>query len=131
MSEVNLFEKASRLKLKFKTNVGVVNVEDLWDLPLTSLNMVAKSLNKEIKEASEESFIKVKTKATDTLELGFNVVIHVINTLLAENEARKTLASKRLKRQQLLERISQKEDEVLSNKSLEELKAELEAIDAE
>ena len=41
-----MFEKASRLKLRFKTQNGIIAVDDLWDLTLDSLNTLAKALNK-------------------------------------------------------------------------------------
>ena len=32
-AKVDIFEEASRKKIGFKTDVGVINVNDLWDLP--------------------------------------------------------------------------------------------------
>lgn len=129
MSEnVNLFEKASRLKLRFKTTAGLVNTEDLWDESLQTLDSIAKSLNKEIKEATEESFIKTRTKSTTVLELGFEIVKYVIEVKLAEAEAKKTLAERKALKERYLELISQKENEVLGSKSLDELKAEFEQL---
>ena len=36
-----MFEKASRLKLRFSTSIGMLSAEDLWDLPLSSRNGTA------------------------------------------------------------------------------------------
>jgi hypothetical protein len=46
----NLFERATRLKLRFSTNKNEITVEDLWELPLQSktgfdLDNVAKRAN--------------------------------------------------------------------------------------
>ena len=123
-----MFEKASRLKLRFKTSVGLITVEDLWDLSLQQLDSLAKSLNKQVKEDAEESFITVKSKANTVLELSFEIVKHVIKVKLEEAEAKKNAAEKKAKKAQLMELISQKQNEALSAKSIEELKAELESL---
>lgn len=123
-----MFEKASRVKLRFKANVGLVSVEDLWDLTLTSLDNIAKDLNKQIKAEAEESFITVKSKSNATLELGFEIVKHVIKVKLEEAEVKKQAAEKKARKAQIMELISQKQNEALSAKSLEELQAELDNL---
>ena len=35
---MNIFEQAARQKIRFESVLGLLCVEDLWDLPLTSLN---------------------------------------------------------------------------------------------
>lgn len=123
-----LFEKASRIKLRFKSSVGLVSVEDLWDLNLTSLDSIAKDLNKQIKAEAEESFITVKSKSNAALELGFEIVKHVIKVKLEEAEVKKLAAEKKARKAQIMELISQKQNEALSAKSLEELQAELDNL---
>jgi len=123
-----MFEKASRLKLRFNSSVGIINVEDLWDLTLTSLDSIAKDLNRKIKAEAEESFITVKSKSNTTLELGFDIVKHVIKVKLEEAEVKKLAAEKKARKAQIMELISQKQNEALSAKSLEELQAELDNL---
>lgn len=125
------FEKASRLQLRYSVGKGQSNTEDLWTLSLEDLNTLAKSLNKEIKEATEESFIKTKTKASTTLELKFEIVKHVIEVKLAERQKRLLAAEKAQKRAQLEELISRRELTELESKSVEELRAELVSLDAD
>lgn len=125
-----LFEKASRAKLRFKTSQGNLTVEDLWDLKLPALDNLAISLNKRIKEASEESFIKVKSKSTSELELQFEIVKHIIQTVMQEDEAREKAKEIRQKRAQLLNLIEHKEQQAMEGKSIEELRAELEKLEA-
>lgn len=122
---MNNFEKATRLRLRFETSRGNLNVEDLWRLPLAELDKLAIALNKQLKESSEESFIKAKSKDNKLLELCFDIVKHIIETLLSEDEEKKKAADKRAKREQLLELIAKKKNQELEGKSLEELEAEL------
>ena len=122
---MNNVEKATRLRLRFETSRGNLNVEDLWRLPLAELDKLAIALNKQLKESSEESFIKAKSKDNKLLELRFDIVKHIIETLLSEDEEKKKAADKRAKREQLLELIAKKKNQELEGKSLEELEAEL------
>ena len=48
----NLFEIATRNNYQFPFR-GMINVIDLWDLPLTDLDSVFKTLNAEIKRSEE------------------------------------------------------------------------------
>lgn len=59
--EKNLFELATRCKYRFPYR-GQITIEDLWDLRLADLDSVFKTLNAEVKKASEESLLKLKTK---------------------------------------------------------------------
>ena len=110
---MNNFEKATRLRLRFETSRGNLNVEDLWRLPLVELDKLAIALNKQLKESSEESFIKAKSKDNKLLELRFDIVKHIIETLLSEDEEKKKAADKRAKREQLLDLIAKKKNQEL------------------
>ena len=46
---MSIFEKASRLQLRFASTKGSLSVEDLWGLSLESLDTLAKAVNKQIK----------------------------------------------------------------------------------
>lgn len=124
----NLFIKASRLALRFKSSVGMITTEDLWNLPLTQLDVIAKTLNKEIKLAEEESFIKTRTKANDVLETAFEVVKYIIAIKLEEAEAKKTAVARKEQKAKIMEIIARKQDESLGSKSLEELTAMMEQL---
>ena len=128
-----LFEKASRLKLRFATALGSLTVEDLWELPLTSIRQpslddVAKSLNRAIKEAQEESFVVEASTASVKLQLGFDIVKHVIDVRKAEDEVHALKVLNKQKKQKLLSLIAEKKDEQLKGSSVEELQAMVEAL---
>ena len=124
-----MFEKATRIKLRFKTSRGVVTTEDLWDLPLTVLDELAVGLNKKLKETTEESFIKAKSPDTSLIELRFNIVKHIIDVKLAEDEAKAKAAKVRQERSRLLDLIERKKTQELEGKSVEELYEELKKLE--
>lgn len=128
-----MFEQASRLKLRFDSPKGMLTVEDLWDLPLTSarganLNDVAKSINRELKAAGEEEFVNPPTAPDESIQLGLNIVKHIISVKQAENEAARAAAARREQKARLLEIIAHKQDEDLQGRSVDELKAMVEAL---
>lgn len=124
-----MFEKASRLKLTFASSQGLLSVEDLWDLPLTSskgranLDDLARDLHKQLKNGEDVSFVNKETKSDPVIQLKFDIVKHVIEVKLAENEAAATARANAEKKQQLLGLIASKENEALAGKSLDELRA--------
>jgi hypothetical protein len=124
-----MFDKATRLKLRFETPKGSLSTEDLWDLPLTngrsnaSLNEIAKGISRQLKENVDEDFVNQSRKADEVLELKLDIVKHVIAIRIAENDAAKLAAEKREKKQRLMDLIARKQDEQLEGKSLEELQA--------
>jgi hypothetical protein len=122
-----MFEKASRLKLRFATSKGLLSLEDLWDIPLTSkngvsLDDVAKGLSKTLKESDTESFVVKSVKTDPTVALAFEIVKHIITVRLAEDEAKATAAANRKKKQDILALIAGKENEQLAGSSLEDLR---------
>lgn len=105
-----MFEKASRMKLRFMSDRGQLNVEDLWDLSLTKLNGLAKHLNKAIKEMEEEDFLQ-EAKASDAVtKLKFDIVLHTLNTKKAERDALKDKQAKKVEKEKLLALLQKKED---------------------
>ena len=133
MSDKNIFEQASRKKLRFATSQGLLSVDDLWDLPLTSkgranLDDIARSYSRELKAQAEESFVNKPAAKDKTLELGFEIVKYIIDTLLAERAATKEAEEKRVKRQKIIDLIARKEEEALGATDLEDLRKQLEAL---
>jgi hypothetical protein len=128
-----MFEKASRIKLRFPISKGLLSVEDLWDIPLISkndvcLDSIAKNLNNTIKNANTESFVLKSVERDTTSELAFEIVKHIIKVRLEEEEARSIAKANRDKKQQLLALIAQKETEQLAGQSLEELRKQVESM---
>lgn len=125
-----LFEKASRIKLRFDTPRGYISVEDLWDFPLTSydgasLDTVARALRKQLKDTDDDtSFVNSTTTvsaADKKLQLAFDIAKRIIEVKLAEREAAQVRSDNSAKKQRILEIIARKEDNELEGKPLEEL----------
>ena len=128
-----MFEKATRLKLRFNTPVGNVSIEDLWDMPLTAPNGVdldnmAKGLSKAVAESKDESFVVKKSATNTVLGLKFDIVKYVIKVKLEEIEASEKRAETKAKKEKILEIIADKEDTSLRNKSAASLKKMLEDL---
>jgi hypothetical protein len=126
---MNIFEQASRKKLSFKMANGVIKTDDLWDLNLESLDKIAIALNKEIKNSDEGSFLAKKTTANTTLNLQFEIVIHIITVKQEEQERKKLTKERAEKRAQLKELIEKKVRNAQEEKSIEELERELAELD--
>lgn len=129
----DLFAKATRDKVKFVTVKGEISIEDLWDLPLTSekgfdLDSIAKKIAKELKDSTEESFVKPSTKGSSLLELKLEVLKHIIKVKMEENETRKNLAEKKAKKEKLMEILAKKEDASLEALTPEEIRKQLEEL---
>ena len=129
----NIFEQASRAKLRFNTDVGNLSAEDLWDLPLTTstrrvnLDSLAIELNEALEKGKGKSFVN-NVKKDEILQLKFDIVKHIIDTRVAESEA-KTVAKKReSERSKIDDLIAKKEDDELLNLPLEELKKRRESL---
>ena len=125
MSE-GMFEKASRLRIRFNNKKGNCNTEDLWSIPLTSINGlcldgIAKELSREIKATAEESFVETKSSISTELELKLDIVKHVIKVKLEERDKRKNAVVVDAQKEKLDELIAEKNDESLKGKSVEEL----------
>ena len=134
MSDINIFEYATRNKLRFSSNRGELSVEQLWDLPLRSrddfnLDNVAKLANKALKD-KEESFVETTKTAEQTRrEIAFEVVKYVIQTKLNEEEAAKKRAANRQEKQKLLEILEEKQNGKLSALSEKEIQKRIAALE--
>ena len=127
-----MFEKASRLKLRFVTLRGLASAEDLWDMPLASkdgfnLDEVAIHVNNALK-AQSESFVAPKTDTESEMGLRLEILKYIIAVKLRERKEREDVLSRKAKKEHILAIIKDKQDEVLKSKSIDELEKELDAL---
>ena len=127
----NIFERASRNKLRVNLGKGTFSVEDLWDIDIKVLDAKAVSLSKEM-ESDTTSFIPNVTKRKDSEKLlTLAILKHIIITVTSEAEATKARAEKRSRLNRLEELAAQKADESFAAKSLEELTEEIARLKSE
>lgn len=132
--QVNIFEQASRLPLRFESQQGQLSVEHLWNLPLTSargtsLDSIAISVNRAIKEIGEESFVDAKPNPQlKTLKLQLEILKHIIAVKQAENAAKASLAARQGEIARLEEVLTSKKEDALKGLSESELEAKLKEL---
>ncbi len=127
MTTTNIFEYASRNKVRFPFK-GMISVEDLWDLSLTNLDSIYKTLNKQVKQSEEESLLSTKASVDTELEVQIAIVKHIVSVKLAEKEASEKAHAKREQKQKIMSIIATKENEALQNSSIDDLKKMLDEL---
>lgn len=130
-----LFKEATQKKYRYPSSKGNLSTEDLWDLPLTSkrgdsLNSVAVTLSRMIKDLGEESFVPSVPSIPGMKDLQgkLEVVKKVIEQRVAENEALRDAAARKLQREKLKAALADKQEESLKSLSEEELKEKLKEL---
>ena len=127
---MDIFEQASRKGLTFSTSKGTITTDDLWSLPLTSkregittLDSIARELNKRLNSDENVSFVLNAQKQDETVQLKFDIVKHIINVKQFEDTVRVKEHENAEKKQRILQLINEKKDEKLKEMSIEELNA--------
>jgi hypothetical protein len=119
------FKLASQQKLRFQTTKGLLSAEQLWDLSLQDLDMLAVSLEAEHKESGRKSFL-TKTSAKDkTAKLRFDIVLDILNTKVEEEQIALAEIERKANNQKIISIIADKQDESLKGKSIKQLEAML------
>lgn len=135
MTMQNIFEYATRNKLRFASPRGELTTEQLWEIPLRSrddfnLNTIAKTANKALKDISEESFVETKKTAEQTRrEMGLEVIKYIIDVKLAEEKAAETRATRKQEKEKLLQILAEKQAGKLSELSEKELQKRIAALE--
>lgn len=127
MTVENIFEFAVRNKLRFPYK-GLITVEDLFDLSLTNLDSIYKTLNKQVKQSEEESLLSTKASVDTELKVQIAIVKHIVSVKLAEKEAAEKASAKKTQKQKIMSIIATKQDEELQNSSIDDLKKMLDEL---
>lgn len=125
----NIFEYAVRNKVRFPFK-GMISVEDLWDLSLTNLDSIYKTLNKQVKQSEEESLLSTSANVNTELEVKIAIIKHIVSVKLTEKENAEKADAKKAQKQKIMSIIATKENEALQNSSIEELNKMLDELEA-
>lgn len=127
MTVENIFEYATRKKMRFPFK-GMISVEDLWDLSLTNLDSIYKTLNKQVKQSEEESLLATKDSVDTYLEVQVAIVKHIVSVKLDEAEKAKKERENKEKEQKIMAILASRGDKELENASDEDLRKMLAEI---
>jgi hypothetical protein len=115
------YKKATRENWTFNTNVGVLNVQQLFTASDATLIQLEEDLKEEAKAAKKPNRFQ-KTASKDKLpKLKLELVTDVIDTIIEEREESQNAAANKEHNQKILALIKRKQDADLENLSIEEL----------
>ena len=120
MTNNELFINATRNNYQFPFR-GMINVIDLWDLSLTNLDSVFKTLNAEVKKSEEESLLNTKSKEDEEISNKIEIVKYIVSVKQDEKKKREDAKKNAEMRQRLLEIKAKRQDAALENMSDEDL----------
>ncbi|RHS68228.1 hypothetical protein DW954_02515 [Clostridium sp. AM45-5] len=128
MTTAELFIEATKKNYQFPFR-GMINVIDLWELSVQSLDLVFKSLNADYKKSEEESLLSAQTKESEELSEKIEIVKYIVNEKLAEKKAKEDAKKNREMKQRLLEIKAKRQDAALEGLSDAELDKMIQAME--
>lgn len=134
---MNIFERATRGKLRFISSVGELTTEQLWDLPLTAkgdrpdLDKMARAVFGELKGLEEGSFVTLTPDPRKSdLELRLEILKHVIDAKLTTKAAAEKAAENAERKRILLAALDRRKEADLAGMTEDQLKEEIAKLDA-
>lgn len=118
-------EATKNNKVRFNLGNGEVTVCDLWAYSLEKLDLLYTTLYSELEQLNKTSLLKPKTDHSKLLELKLAVVKDVVETKLAEKEARELKVLREQQASVIREKLAIKADQALDSLSEEELRKQL------
>lgn len=128
MTTENLFEMATRNKMRFPSTKGELSVEDLWDLSDKDLDVVYKNLKDQEVKSSEESLLD-DANVDPKLTAAIGIVRYIFTTKRNEKFAEKERINKKLTQQKYIDALSKKQDEAIEKMSEAELRAMIDSLE--
>lgn len=128
MTTENLFEMATRNKMRFPSTKGELSVEDLWDLSDKDLDVVYKNLKDQEVKSSEESLLD-DANVDPKLTAAIGIVKYIFTTKRNEKLAEKERINKKLTQKKYIDALSKKQDEAIEKMSEAELRAMIDSFE--
>ena len=118
----NILIEALKHKYRFEYK-GLINIEDLFDLRLQDLDQIYKNLKKDENDLQADSLLDAsKNPLKREIENKIQIVKTVFEIKETEIENIKIALANKAKRDRILAIIENKQDQELSEKSIEELR---------
>lgn len=122
----DVFKLGVRKKIRFASAKGLLTMEDLFELPLTTgatnLNSMARERAQLIRENSQDNFVANATTGNAQVNLELEILKEVITIRVKENKSKVKSAERAKQRTLILDIIDEKQNEELKNNSIKELK---------
>lgn len=131
---MDIFARATKEKLRFqfttpsgaKTPVVYISTEDLWELSLNELDVIAIELDAAVRNSPLKSFVndnKQATAASDEVKLKLEIVVYIIEFKKSEKD--RVAKEKELRQRKELAKaaLTAKTESSFSNMTEEELRA--------
>lgn len=115
------FKEAVKSKLRIPTIVGLLSVEQLWDLPLAQLDKIAVELEQQYKESGKKSFLVSKSKKDKDIKLAFDIVLEILEDKVEERDLALKASTIKEHNQKIMGKIQEAKDKELDGLSPEEL----------
>lgn len=128
MTTENLFEMATRNKMRFPSTKGELSVEDLWDLSDKDLDVVYKNLKDQEVKSSEESLLD-DANVDPKLTAAIGIVRYIFTTKRKEKLAEKEHINKKQTQKKYIDALSKKQDEAIEKMSEAELRAMIDSFE--
>ena len=118
----NMWIEALKKKYRFEYK-GLINVEDLFDLKLEDLDYIYKNLKRNENDLQVDSLLDAnKNPLKKEIENKINIVKAIFDMKEAEIESAKIAMANKVQRDKILAIIENKQDQELSEKSIDELR---------
>jgi hypothetical protein len=120
---MSMYKEASMLKLRFTTQVGVLSVEQLWDLTQSQLSTTIKNVKKVLTKDNDDelSFLETNNVVDTENQLRFDILKDIYLTKKSEQETLRTLAEDKAHNNKIDTLIAMKKESQLQEMTIEEL----------